>query len=825
MASHDLTVEDAVSLLSGGNPINNSGASASELLNGSNISIEQAKNILQTPQVPLTVSNAKDTLLGIKSFEKNSNIENTVQVKEQNLQTTKRPSLSENGLIPTKDLDTGFGATANTILTGVSAGVDLIGGLVQSGFTALNALDKSGITQDDLNDFNELERIVESGGTPNPKQLELLNEDSISGSTLKKKSKFKQIQDFNEREKIIKAIDFGTNSVKKFLVNDTNTVIALNKLNKTNEKAAKEIFEDTGGVFNGIATFLGGVYDLATEDTAAAIELTVQSLPQMLLLARNAALGVGPLTAQEYESSLDEFRKQYKREPDDKEKAIAAALSLVSVGLDTIGAKTVLPTKKGIKLLAKKLGIKTVTKTIKRGSFKGAAKLASKPVTSTVVEGSTEGAQNVLSQLAGTQDISKVKPAKVLTDTAVGAVAGGAISGVTTSVEATAKTVSGAKNKLAKTVIKASEKAKELGIVKVDEAITIAKKNSTPKLAIEAINSLDFTSLGQKERTSKLKELNDFIIDFENKADFASATIDENSSQKDKDNATKLNSEAVEFSKKLDNLIEASLSLKNGGSIDAAINIIDKPEVDQTTKTSKEAIGEIVQDLQSSLSTSPEQVDKILGSTEFKDNASKKDKKIINDYKEYNDSLDTLETNIESNKTPELVSATTQTSSIKDFISRTQKAILLNNEKEVREVLGDLQRLRQQKTNKLANGKLVNNKKVPFKRIEANFILSEIEAYTAAIKQARNMGKAAFGNTSTPIDSSTKNDTPIKIKEYNTTNPDYNNLIIQLNDVNIIEKVEDETGRVHTLNRNVGKSLTIIDTRLNIIENIYKECG
>lgn len=875
MPNHNINADQATQLLLGKQldttDLQDPVVDSSELqtltssLRDPNISLQDATNLLLGVPPQTKIEKQEQELID-KGFSKADLLVNKYTQKNVALGLIEQDAKDEEqtGIVTDEELDTFGGEVANIALTGVSAGVDIIGGLVQSGFSVLNAFDSRGITQEDLDAFPELERKVESGkGIPNEFEQSLLSEDSVATTAkgdkpTKRKSKFARIQAFNERKKINDAIDIGLKSVNKFLVNDKNTKRAVTDLQKTSEKAAEQLFGEGNDGLKGVGTFIGGIVDLAVDEPAAAIELTVQSLPQMILLARKAVLGAPPLIAKEYDKAIADFEKEYKRTPTGEEKAINLALSILSVGLDTVGAKAVLPAKKLIKDLAVKLGAEVITessekvvKEVAKSGLKTAAVLAAKPVKSAVIEGSTEGVQNVLTQLAAKQDLSKIDAAQVLTDTTIGAVSGAQISSVTSASEG----VSEVKNNVSKRVNEVlgnvseslGDKLVEAGIGESAKLVKKAKENKDPRLGIKAITSnLDFTKLDEDQRIDKLVDLNGFVVDVETEYLKAEATLTEESSTEDRNKVEELRKESEANNKVLDDLVKANLALNNNVNITESVKTVESPTEEQTDAEIKTATKDIVKDVQTSLSTTPAQVKKVLGSTEFQKNSTEKDKKILNDYNDYNKSIDTLNKTIDEVKgktTTSTVNADTINGSsdgkftgVKQYVSNMQKAILSSNKGAATSAVQGLQNFLNQKIRHLNNGYISNGVKKTHSISTQKLIKSEVAVITAAVIQTRNMGIAKFGSkdipnknakVNKPTNTTTINNNvkPVKVKKYNTTDPEYNSVIQELNNIQITEDTVGKNGERVTITKNAGTELTKLDNRLNIIEEIYKECG
>jgi len=568
------------------------------------------------------------------------------------------------------------------------------------------------------------------------------------------------------------------------LANNKKTDEAVAQLKENSIKAV----EDFGGgnVPGAVAKFLNGFSDMATEHPAATFELTAQSLPQMYVLAKNALLGVSTLSAAGYDEAVREFVKEYGRQPDQSEKALAGILALSAAGLDAIGAKAVFGGKdllKSVLGFSSKTGIKTAkatvvaaeeaAKEIGKSSIKSAlgiitkpvkAVVTSRPVRSVPIEGGTEGAQNILSQLAAKQDLSKVDVAEALVDTTIGGISGAHISSAIVTGEVA---IIKLPQKVQKEARKIHKKIVEAGIGETRAVLAQAVKNKDIKTAIKAV-AQDFGDRTVEERSEQLNTLEQLIISSPISAE-----------------------EALPFSEQVNQLAQAHNRLIAGGTVEAgtvteAVDIVTtENNKDITEEQTKSSIAFIVDSVGTTADVTLKLVKKVLGSESFDPENGIASEADIATLKSYRNLLETTE------KVEDVADATPDTARVnKDVLEGNPKtgfigikqhlknftlAIAQNNAESARTVVSKLKEFRAAQAQKLQDGfkptkvkqlyddvgnKLTTNY-IPHKANVAAFITQEIEALDAAIEFAENENNKRFQIT--PEKSNTVYDRAVEV--------------------------------------------------------------
>jgi len=746
----------------------------------------------------------------------------------------------EAALISDEDVKTIPGYVGNLLLRGAAGATAVVGDTLTLGPRVLNAIGDAFLEEKDYGTYQVIQEKQATGVALTPEE-QLFTKATTKDGRITQISKFDIIGKIESRENLIQSIEAGVASVRS-RVNNKNTIEALNKLKENSDIAVKE-FEE-GEIFTGIGTVLEGIGTLAFEDTDAALELTVESLPQMYVLAKNAILGVSTLTAAGYDQALEDFEIEYGRAPDDSEKAIAGILSLASAGLDAVGAKAVFGLKQ-IFTGAKKIGIETAkvtataaekvveqaaTTTLKQAfgiAGSAAKKAAVNNITKAiVVEGLTEGAQNVLTQLAAKQDVSKIDIAEAITDLTVGAVSGKQISIVLETAKVVTKVpkvVSKTREVVHEVATKVVEKGTEAGIGKVDIVIAKAKETDKPELGIDAIANIKFANLDIEQRRTKINDLAELVAIHNVQTEDFTGTTEEIEQRKN---------ENIEVNKTLQTVIQAHNKLAAGASVEDAISILN-PTPEQRETISDEAraasVQTVITNIGSTTDLSPNQVTKILGSQDFKDNASSHQIKIVEDYKDYINKKAELEVIITDNITLGGVNDHVLNGSpdgkfkgINQHIADMEQAIALDDKVAAGAVIKALVKFgnnQQAKLNKKGNTKRFNE-----------IVRSEVEAIRAALIQAKHMGIINFGIKSkvkskpipkvepAVVESKVEKDSIIDLES-----SAYIKLIAKLDKINIEEEIEDSDGDI--ISTNVGTALENIDSRLNGLTQILKECG
>ena len=436
-------------------------------------------------------------------------------------------------IISNKQVDTALGFAANTALKGYAAFVKVLGDTARAPSSFFNSVEGKNITKEDLVMYETLQRKFDSGEPLTPEEDAFRKPGKRTRGRhrgQRSPSKYEKLTDILAREQFLNYTDKVIGNISG-LVNDRDTNIALDKLNKNSVKVVEEVKGER--YLEGVGTFLGGIKDLATENTDAAVELTVEALPQMYALAKNAAFNIGIISTNSYEQAIEEFKQEYGRNPNETEQATAGILVLASASLDALGAKAVLGGSKIFKILpelAADVGVK-INKNLVNEAGRSALRLAEgvvektikgaasvKPIRSAITEGFTEGSQAGLEQLAGKQDIAKLDPTEVLTEATVGSVVGGVIKTTTEAPKAVAKITGVAKDK-AEGIKAVGKKAK--GVLTKDAAVQVqeAVESGSPDEVIEVVTNISLKDSPQEERVANLKAMNRAIATLQAKAE------------------------------------------------------------------------------------------------------------------------------------------------------------------------------------------------------------------------------------------------------------------------------------------------------------------
>jgi hypothetical protein len=698
-----MTVEDARNLLLAPTPVP---------------SIADARSLLATDRSAgiSTLAEAKRNIFGISSPEVPSKVEEKAQTLANKIQE-KQQQLSQQPIISDEGADTLLGGIGNAAMALRQGAINVGGTLLTAGSEVLNYLDNIGITAEDSAIFTEI-RGKQSAGIPlTPQEEEWLQPEvqvGTAGQPIQPgPSKYEKLEDVEQRQQFIDAIEYGVAENAK-LVNTTKQATALNDVGITAEKAVDQFSE--GNIIQGIGTFIGGVASLATDHPAAATELTLNSLPQMFVLAKNAVLGVSTLTAQGYGDAIQEFEEEYKRAPDESEKAIAGILSLTAAGLDAFGAKFALGGQKllqGFKDLSKKSGIKIADvtfdiakKAIASGTVQ-AVKTVGRPISTAVVEGATEGAQSTLSQLAGKQDISKVSSKEALTEATIGSVAGGFISSPGAAVE-TADLIRKGVNQAAGVAVTAATKA---GIGKTNDIIETAKETNDIETGINAIRETDFSTIPVEQQDKLLDDYEDLITQYESDPNLNVDLL-------------------IQYERELNTLVDVIIDSRSKNSVSEAVEALDTAEV--AKEVAEQAVETIATHVRNSATISPSLVQRTLGSdSSFRDNATPEQIKVVEDLQEFQEAVNVAR-NID-NVTDDVIKGTEggKFIGIETHMRNAKRAIRKGDTKAVDVVLS-----------KLSNFLQVQNAKLQIKTHSPKFISqiqNEVNLIESTIQQIKTL--------------------------------------------------------------------------------------
>ena len=672
-------------------------------------------------------------------------------------------------LLSDEQTETFLGGALNTVLGFGAATLKALVTTAELPFYATKIDSSLGVTDKDLSNYESVASKIAGDKELTLKEAKFKNSD-----------KFAAITQANESDKIIKIMDSFADKLS-----EVYNPVKLDKLTSSERDIAAETVQDyqENGLPSSIGTFLSKTAKLAVEDPSATGELIAQVLPQMYLLAKFTGTSVAALTAEGTDKSIDEFVKEYGRQPDNTEKVIAGSLSLVSAGLDAFGAKVVLGAKRLLKASKKSdvdipqatvYGVESALARASRKSVESAKKLLGtapgRGVTgigkAVLVEGSTEGAQNTLTQLAGKQDISKIDPVEVLTDTGLGAIAGGALKGgkpavenviagvvtagkgvklagkgVKASAKVTKKVVAPAvpsikkyANKVADTIVSADGTAKG-----TDAVIEKSIKEETPETGIKAVLKQNFGKMTSERRKKSLNDLNELITNFAGQIDTVTATDAER---------IQLNERLDEYLDHRSRLVDASNKLKANPDSKTTAQLLDVLDNTKSTKQEKQSAASTLSNEVSISSDIPlTEVNRILGNDDFKKTATQKEIDVLEKYKIYKESIekaDVLNTEAKKDSTAvreDVLRGKGKFTGIQTYMQRMELAIALNDKAESTKVIKDLKKFRDSQIKKYQSKKFSGKNGESTRKL----IFAEIKAIEAAFNQAASMGVNAFG--------------------------------------------------------------------------------
>ena len=396
-------------------------------------------------------------------------------------------------------------------------------------------------------------------------------------------------------------------------INTKDVDIATDKLRVKTDQAAKSF--DKGNYIEGVSIFLGGVVDLAKEDTYAATQIAVSSIPHMIAMVSAAPAFLPSVAIKLNDEAIESFKEEYGEMPDSEERALIGLISVTSAGLDKASAGAV----KSAGTLTKAAidSSKVLNKKLPSALIKGIT-VAGAPVGAFVVEGGTEGLQNVLGQVAGKIRDPEIDVSEALIDTAFGGISGVGFASPNIAREATASTTKAASIAAKPVIAKAKEvgikagtklsetsaKLKQTAIKNTDELIQ-EKSDSDPKEVVERIISDGLDGLTPDQRVERLTTL------IKTNAKLK-GTIVEDGIEKET---------ATEYEDKVNGLIQAHKNLEieesTGKTVQEHVKTISDTESDNVTKT--ESITAVASAIDKGQDLPLKTLETISGSTLFTD--------------------------------------------------------------------------------------------------------------------------------------------------------------------------------------------------------------
>lgn len=667
------------------------------------------------------------------------------------------------------------GSIANLGLALTGGAARVIGEAVAFVPSLGNYIDSIGISPEEFEMAESIKQKQAIGQTLSPQEQTYFDNE--------KDGRLETIADIHKKQEFINAIQYGIRSVENWQ-NKTQQKVAGAQVSKAAEKAVDEFGE--GNYAQGLGTITASAWELATQDTQAALEFTAASIPQMLALAYKAVPSVVSLATAQTNAAIEDFRVEYGRWPDEAEKAIAASLSFVSAGLDTFGAKFIFQGKeliKGIKSLTGVTGIK-----VPSNLFTKVAKVASVPF----IEGGTEGAQNVLTQLASKQDLSKVSGKDVVTDTIIGMTSGGhlAAPGAATSALHGA---GGAAEKLRKTLNagadKVIEKGAKAGIGETAAVVQQAKESNTPEVGITAILEADLDQVDKPTQEAYAKDLDELVTNYATKE----ATDPDNFSE----------AQLEQYTEQLYAFEDRVYGVEQ--DLDDVVATLSDTQADSAV--TKKAVSDIIDTIQTTSSLTPATTRKILGSdSTFRDNATPEQVQLVEDYQKYQTKTNKIKASADVSN--DILTGTGKFKGIESHITNAKRAARKGDAKTITDIVGKLDKFISSQKAKL---------KTDITPSLARVVKSEIEALEAARVHINNM-KSGIAVEAQPeakpeVAAETKAKTKAKTEtKTETTNKVPKGIKVQRQDGDKEVTIE------------ASQELKVLDRKLNILEQIWKTC-
>jgi len=318
--------------------------------------------------------------------------------------------------------------------------------------------------------------------------------------------------------------------------------------------------------------------------------------------------------------------------------------------------------------------------------------------------------------------------------------------------------------------------------------------------------------LSKEERRSKIEDLVELVAIHDTQTKDFTGTDEEIELQQNKN---------IEVKKKFQTIVAAHNALAEGSSVEDAVAILDPKKKDSVSTDDKvSAIEALVTHIGSSVDVSPAQVDKILGSQDFINNATPSQIKQVKTLDTLNKAKANLEeafdTTTLKNVNDNILNGSENGKflGITQHMSNMEQAIALNDRE------GAIKTIK-------AIGKLIKSQEKKLDKTNSPeftaFVEAEVSALKAAFNQAKSMGIAAF---TAKVKEEVKSVDPIVQQAKETDSiidleePGYMKLLSRLE--KIVLNVEVEDGG--SIDIPAGLVLETIDTRLNGLTTIFKEC-
>ena len=756
---------------------------------------ETFKDFSINPAVPIPTPSfieAKKLLIGNRTEEKKNNFASLIPAVDQNgfIDFTKAPVVQdspyitqlkqkvasiqkvkvqrfaaqlrreETAFLTDEQADTVVGGAANVALSLAEGAIEaVIGFPLKAGAKAIALAEGLGVTDQDIELHKNIKFKLTTGKQFTAEEEEFFRATPATDTSASKESRFDKLERLETIRRVVNAIDTGITAATSF-ANSRKQQIALDKVGDSAQEAVTQF--NKGEVLSGVGTVLKGIGKLAIEDTAAAIELAAQTLPQMFVLAGKAPValaGASSLIIDQTDTSIQEFKKEHGREATSAEKALAGIMAVVSVGLDTAGAKIVLKGLPGLK----SIGIDTAKKTVDVAKKSIAKRIIGAPISvakSGVVEGATEAAQSVLTQFGSKQDISKIDVKEAITEGTIGAVVGKGLRAGTIAATAAKEVVSPSREtarQVRRARAKVAKKLAKKGIGHTERIIKEAQRNKDPVTGINAINQIDFSEVSKEDFDIKIKEYTGFLSTLDKDIKASNKTVkklEEGSKERTK-TEKELKIKKDFFNKNLatvNKLVEADLRRDKPEEFRAAVKILTEEDTDipVSKENTTAAIEKVVNNVSTVLDIGSAVVSKIFGSTKFKDNATTEQKKVVKDYLNFQEAKGVVleQRPVKGTETvhEDVIHGGEGFVGINQHIDKMKAAIQSKNKRAAGKTLKDLKEFRESQIKKLLQGYIhpeTGEKLKHAKTTESN-IKNEIKAINAALDVAANMNDQAF---------------------------------------------------------------------------------
>lgn len=757
-----LSITDVKELLSPGSTLNVFQRKQQNLLNRANEKLDNVLNKNTGPAfggIPFAALAPEDKRRAIQ-FNEELIQERLAQVRRE-----------KTAIFTDDQLEKPIGAIGNAIFSFGAGGARVLGETLKLAPYAINLRAKKEVSGTDINMYNQVRTKLKLNIPLTSYEEEYLSyafENNI----------FQQLSIVDATQEAISTLDKTIDTFDKF-VNTKNQEVAFEKLLKTGDTVKNQFVN--GDYISGIASYLGGLVELAGTDTAAAVEVIVNSLPQMFVLAKSALFGVTTLTASGYDRALREFEQEHGRPANEAERALAGILVLSSASLDALGSKAVFGLKnllKDLPVFAKTFGVRTSSKTI------SAAKRAVKNFVDTgksgFVELLTEGTQDVLEQQAALQDLIQTNIPQALAASSFGGIAGAGIAGavrvpgtIKETVSATGKTTKavtkGAKKaaqKVAETELgkKARAKLDERAVGKTDDIVKRSIEQDKPEVGLNALSKENFQKQTEKVVDRRINQFTELLNKNKEQIEKLKQDIIDATEEGQEPDFTPIQSRITqqgEFEERLNNVLAAQVRTESDLSTQQAVEVLTEtvPQdlideegnkikrenlIERTKENIEKAKENLLDAVTRTLTATKTQIKEALGSDEIeKDDVAKK---YLTDYYRFQESRDKITENFQRSqkKTLDQVHYEILTGSrdgkfigINQHLRNVQQAILNNDKEAVKQTIRALKAFRQTQ--------IAKRDKPGNQPIFRGYLNDEVKLLTDTIQQITNIGTRHFG--------------------------------------------------------------------------------